>query len=74
MARRFGVTGLKRGISAAGARRVSAAVPSTAPGSVSVRGSQVASAVKRGVTGKPQTGVPAGNYAGSTKRRMKTGK
>lgn len=74
MTRRFGVTGLKRWISAAGARRVSAAVPSTAPGSVSVRGSQVTSAVKRGVTVKPQTGVPAGNYVRNTRHRVKVGK
>lgn len=74
MAKRFGVTGGKRGISAAGARRASATVPSTASESGLARGSQVARAVKRGVTAKPQTGVPAGNYAGIAGRRVKVGK
>lgn len=75
MAKRYGVTGLKQGVVSSGVRRGRArgSVVPTALASGPARDSQVASAVKRGVTVKQQTGVPAGNYTKSTKRRTKVG-
>ena len=73
MARRYGVTGWGRGAASVSPRRSRVSVSSTALASGPARDSQVASAVKRGVPVKQQTGVPAGNYAKSTKRRTKVG-